>query len=197
MGTLHSLTFVTVDDYLFLLRAISKELSILGSNAIYYLAAAVSDFFLPMQKMSLHKIQSGKGNLQIAMDQVPKILKPLVDEWTPEGFIVSFKLETDPSILIPKARTSIERYGHQLVIGNLLNTRKYEVVLVSRKDLITAMEQSAERADKVQLERSIDGEFVQNWLRLREGRMEIEEDLIAQLVKYHGAWIQMQVKKSA
>ena len=51
MGTLHSLTFVTVDDYLFLLRAISKELSIMGSDAIYYLAAAVSDFFLPSQKM--------------------------------------------------------------------------------------------------------------------------------------------------
>jgi phosphopantothenate-cysteine ligase len=30
------------------------------------------------------------------MDQVPKILKPLVDEWTPEGFIVSFKV--GPSI---------------------------------------------------------------------------------------------------
>jgi phosphopantothenate-cysteine ligase len=51
LGTLHSLTFVTVDDYLFLLRAISKELSQLGGNVIYYLAAAVSDFFLPTQKM--------------------------------------------------------------------------------------------------------------------------------------------------
>ena len=27
------------------------------------------------------------------MDQVPKILKPLVDEWTPDGFIVSFKVQ--------------------------------------------------------------------------------------------------------
>ena len=26
------------------------------------------------------------------MDQVPKILKPLVDEWTREGYIVSFKV---------------------------------------------------------------------------------------------------------
>jgi phosphopantothenate-cysteine ligase len=30
--------------------------------------------------------------LIIEMDQVPKILKPMVDEWTPEGFIVSFKV---------------------------------------------------------------------------------------------------------
>ena len=50
-GTLHTLTFVTVNDYLWLLRAVSQELSVLGRSAMYYLAAAVSDFFLPRQKM--------------------------------------------------------------------------------------------------------------------------------------------------
>ena len=48
---IHTLTFVTVDDYLWLLRAVSQELSVLGRGAMYYLAAAVSDFFLPRQKM--------------------------------------------------------------------------------------------------------------------------------------------------
>lgn len=28
------------------------------------------------------------------MDQVPKVLKPLVQEWIPEGYIVSFKVRT-------------------------------------------------------------------------------------------------------
>lgn len=50
-GVLHTLTFVTVNDYLWLLRAVSQELSVLGRNALFYLAAAVSDFFLPRQKM--------------------------------------------------------------------------------------------------------------------------------------------------
>jgi phosphopantothenate-cysteine ligase len=45
-----------------------------------------------MMIQSEHKIQSGKGSLHIEMDQVPKILKPMVDEWTPGGFIVSFKV---------------------------------------------------------------------------------------------------------
>ena len=53
-GLLHTLTFVTVNDYLWLLRAVSQELSTLGRNALYYLAAAVSDFFLPRQKMVRH-----------------------------------------------------------------------------------------------------------------------------------------------
>ena len=110
-GTLHTLTFVTINEYLYLLRAISHELNRMKRKALYYLAAAVSDFFLPTQKMvrdnpvesyrcpayrfrnqSEHKIQSRKGSLQIEMDQVPKILQPLVDEWTPEAFIVSFKV---------------------------------------------------------------------------------------------------------
>jgi phosphopantothenate---cysteine ligase (ATP) len=50
-GTLHTLTFVTVNDYLWLLRAVSQELSALKRKAMYYLAAAVSDFFLPRQKL--------------------------------------------------------------------------------------------------------------------------------------------------
>ena len=112
-GTLHTLTFVTINEYLYLLRAISHELNRVKRKALYYLAAAVSDFFLPTQKMvclilsngkfngllihfcvtqSEHKIQSRKGSLQIEMDQVPKILQPMVDEWTPEAFIVSFKV---------------------------------------------------------------------------------------------------------
>ncbi|EJU00501.1 phosphopantothenate-cysteine ligase [Dacryopinax primogenitus] len=168
-GTLLTLNFVTVDDYLFMLRAVAQELEPLGRRAMFYLAAAVSDFFLPTQKMSEHKIQSGKGSLQIEMDQVPKILKPLRDYWTPEGFIVSFKLETDPSLLIPKARQALERYGHKLVIGNDLYRRKFEVVFVEKD------------AD------SKDG-FRETWVRLPEGKTEIEEEMIKKLVEMHAAW---------
>ncbi|TFK72432.1 DFP-domain-containing protein [Pluteus cervinus] len=132
-GTLHTITFVTVNDYLWLLRSVSQELSILRRKGMYYLAAAVSDFFLPRQKLSEHKIQSGKGSLHIEMDQVPKILKPMVDVWSRGGYIVSFKLETDQTLLIPKAQQALERYGHQVVIGNDLHRRKYEVVFVSKR----------------------------------------------------------------
>lgn len=58
--------------------------------------------------------------LVIDLDPVPKFLKNLVEGWLPQGMIVSFKLETDPTILVHKARYSLERYQHHLVIGNLL-----------------------------------------------------------------------------
>jgi phosphopantothenate---cysteine ligase (ATP) len=50
-NTLLTLTFVTVNDYLWLLRAVSHELAKMKRKAMYYLAAAVSDFFLPRQKL--------------------------------------------------------------------------------------------------------------------------------------------------
>jgi phosphopantothenate-cysteine ligase len=62
LGTLHTLTFVTVNDYLWLLRAVSQEMAVLKRRAMFYLAAAVSDFFLPRQKMvRLLLIRQAKG----------------------------------------------------------------------------------------------------------------------------------------
>ncbi|PCH35405.1 phosphopantothenate-cysteine ligase [Wolfiporia cocos MD-104 SS10] len=180
-GTLHTLNFVTVNDYLWLLRAISQELSVLGRDAMYYLAAAVSDFFLPRQKLSEHKIQSGKGSLHIEMDQVPKILKPLVSDWTRgEGFIVSFKLETDSSLLVPKACAALARYGHQVVIGNDLHTRKHQVIFVSPSPKTSSSLQG----------NSDEQHFEQVWLRIdpADKNKEIEEDIVAELVVRHRAW---------
>ncbi|KAG8960365.1 hypothetical protein FRC03_006604 [Tulasnella sp. 419] len=172
------LTFVTINDYLWLLRGVSENLSAIGKNAMYYLAAAVSDFFLPTQKMSEHKIQSGKGSLHIQMDQVPKILKPLVGQWSPEGFTVSFKLETDQNLLIPKAQAALNRYGHQVVIGNTLHRRKFEVVFVS--PVSPTSNSSAERIYK------------EDWLVIPEPEIdagkEIEEDIILKLVEMHKQW---------
>jgi phosphopantothenate-cysteine ligase len=104
---------------------------------MFYLAAAVSDFFIPRERMEEHKIQSssekpGTGKqLVVNLDPVPKFLSKLVSSWAPrESMIVSFKLETDPSLLVTKAEQALDRYGHDLVIGNLLTTRKWEVIFV-------------------------------------------------------------------
>ncbi|KAG0013422.1 hypothetical protein BGZ81_001013, partial [Podila clonocystis] len=63
-GTLLSLDFVTVHDYLFLLREAAQIISKMDVHAMYYLAAA--------EKMSERKIQSGDGLLNLAMEQAPK-----------------------------------------------------------------------------------------------------------------------------
>ena len=74
---------------------------------------------------SEHKIQSGKGSLHIEMDQVPKILKPLVSEWTREGYIVSFKVgslfRNMPSIFAGTRvnADTAEESGHKLITSYL------------------------------------------------------------------------------
>ncbi|GAA5849598.1 hypothetical protein JCM8547_000507 [Rhodosporidiobolus lusitaniae] len=200
LNLLLSIPYVTISEYLWYLRGISRVMGQtkdregreLGRRGMYYLAAAVSDFFVPTTRMSEHKIQSGKGSLVIEMDQVPKVLKTMVDEWSNAGFVVSFKLETDPSILLPKARTALQRYGHQIVVGNLLDTRKHEVVFVTPPSSAT---KSLAEAD-VQKE----GEWGEEWVRIRkdgkklegegEERVhEIEEDIVGRLVELHGAYI--------
>ena len=150
--TLLLLPFTTITEYLWILKTIAIDMRPLGSSALFFLAAAVSDFFVPRHRLAEHKIQSGNtiqksnegneegvktmknpigGKLIIDLDPVPKFLKDLVDQWAPQGMIVSFKLETDPSLLISKSRQALQRYSHHLVIGNLLSTRKWEVVFVA------------------------------------------------------------------
>lgn len=161
--------FTTVHQYLFTLKLIAQELSVIGSDALFYLAAAVSDFFLPSSRIPEHKIQSQEhgGKLIVDLEPVPKFLRRLVDSWAPIAMIVSFKLETDSSILIKKARTALERYNHQLVIGNLLQTRKYEVVFVTPND--------------------------ENWVKLTNEqineKIEIESFIIPKIVNMHNDWI--------
>ena len=151
-NTLLILPYTTVNEYLWYLRELAILMQPLGPNGLFYLAAAVSDFFVPADRMVEHKIQSseefhgrtpnGAGQqepaahmdgkkLVIDLDPVPKFLKLLVDKWAPKSMIISFKLETDPSILSEKAWTALKKYSHHLVIGNLLNTRKWEVLFVS------------------------------------------------------------------
>ncbi|KAI5812131.1 DNA/pantothenate metabolism flavoprotein [Pyronema omphalodes] len=184
--TLLLLPYTTVTSYLFLLREVAMRMQVLGSEGLFYLAAAVSDFFVPPDRMAEHKIQSGdipgaageenhaaaavapgpRGKkLVIDLDPVPKFLNRLVEGWAPNAMIISFKLETDSAILLYKCRQALERYNHQLVIGNLLSTRKFEVVFVDNKKN-------------------------ENWIRVPEAKegeeqIEIESLIVPEVVRRH------------
>ncbi|XP_010154623.1 PREDICTED: phosphopantothenate--cysteine ligase [Eurypyga helias] len=135
---------------------------------MFYLAAAVSDFYIPASEMPEHKIQSSEGPLQITMKMVPKMLSPLVKEWAPEAFVISFKLETDPLILIDKSRQALAKYRHQVVVANVLESRRTSVIIVT-KDSQTPLSLS-------------DEEIAQG--------MEIEEKIVSYLQDQHTAFIE-------
>ena len=68
----------------------------------------------------------------LELERVPKLLKNLTSEWAVEAFIVSFKLETDPDLVVPKAKQAIASYGVDLVVANQLQTRRDVVYLVDK-----------------------------------------------------------------
>jgi phosphopantothenate-cysteine ligase len=131
-GTLLSVEFETLQDYLHYLRACVCALAPLRRRALLYSAAAVSDFFSAPSRQAVHKIQSGDGPLELVLEQTPKLLASIRAGWAPEACVVSFKLETDPSILFDKAAAALARYGVDAVVANELQSRARRVWLVER-----------------------------------------------------------------
>ncbi|KAL7526577.1 hypothetical protein ACHAWF_001829 [Thalassiosira exigua] len=170
-GLLLTVDFRTVDEYLRKLRLCCEALDACGSLGLVYLAAAVSDFYVPDEKKALHKIQSRdygiKGEsggesehdpttMQVRKDNtltltlypVPKVIPSLRKRWCPDAFVVSFKLETDASILRQKAVMAMERNDVHLVIGNELATRYEKVFVLSRRSDLDAFDEDLEPSER-------------------------------------------------
>lgn len=123
-----------------------------------------------MLQMCEHKIQSSTG-LTLELEQVPKMLGTLTQEWAPRSFVVSFKLETDEAIVLDKARAAIEKYQVHLVVANLLQTRR---------DLCYLVEPSAEQNSQQDI-------AVSNVNR-PANEASIEPQLISEVVVRHAAF---------
>ncbi|KAK3122847.1 hypothetical protein QOZ80_8AG0619200 [Eleusine coracana subsp. coracana] len=130
-GLLLKLPFTTIFEYLQLLQMAATCMNCLGYRGMFYLAAAVSDFYVPWESMAKHKIESAGGPLNMQLNQVPKMLFILRTNWAPSAFCVSFKLETDPDILLQKAEMALKRYGMNVVVANELANYKDVVVMVT------------------------------------------------------------------
>ncbi|KAG1656889.1 hypothetical protein FOA52_000683 [Chlamydomonas sp. UWO 241] len=129
-GTLLQVGFETIFEYLTFLRLIALSLAPYGPRVLFYLAAAVSDFYVPWSELDEHKIQSSSGPLTLQLTKVPKMLGELTHSWAPRAMFISFKLETDQSILIGKASGALSNYAVHAVVANILHTRKDVVYIV-------------------------------------------------------------------
>jgi phosphopantothenate-cysteine ligase len=128
-GRLLTISFRSVEQYLAKLQLCAESLRHCNSLALVYLAAAVSDFYIPSAEKSEHKIQSSsmQDGLVLKLSPVPKVIGLLREKWAPDAFVVSFKLETDENILRQKADAAVEKYRVNMVIGNILDTRHKQV----------------------------------------------------------------------
>ncbi|XP_072028351.1 phosphopantothenate--cysteine ligase-like [Amphiura filiformis] len=150
-----SVEYVFLQEYLYLLRAAAEALHFAGSKAMFYLAAAVSDFYIPGQDMPEHKIQSSDGPPQISLCKVPKMLAPLVRHWATKAFVTSFKLETDKDLLLKKARQALIKFNHQVVIANILEDRRRQVTIVTQDKHFTISLTEEELSHEADIEEHI------------------------------------------
>ncbi|XP_030723171.1 phosphopantothenate--cysteine ligase isoform X3 [Globicephala melas] len=89
------------------------------------------------------------------MKMVPKMLSPLVKDWAPKAFIISFKLETDPSIVIDRARNALEIYRHQVVVANILDSRRSFVVIITKESETKLLLSEEEVGKGIEIEEKI------------------------------------------
>lgn len=126
------LPFTTIFEYLFLLREACQALKAAASQGVVFLAAAVSDFYVPEGEMAADKIQSrAHDGLTVRLRNVPKLLGTVKD-WAPQALVISFKLETNPNILMAKAAGSILKYRVDAVCSNMLQNHRDLVTMVWR-----------------------------------------------------------------
>jgi hypothetical protein len=128
---LYTVDFRSVEEYIAKLKLCTESIRDSQSLAILYLAAAVSDFYIPLEKRSEHKIQSANGGLTIELSPVPKVMGLIREKWAPDAYVCSFKLETDKTILRSKAERAVQNYNCHMVIGNLLHTRHQQVSILA------------------------------------------------------------------
>jgi phosphopantothenate---cysteine ligase (ATP) len=163
-GRLLTLPFRTVDEYLAKFQLCAQALSGTQSLALFFLAAAVSDYYIPADEMAEHKIQSGDGvapssaaqhnvdgSLTLTLQPVPKVMGLLKELWAPDAFVVSFKLETDSDVLRMKAERAVERYGCNMVIGNLLHSRHDKVTVLAPPDFTCKIPTTAKDWDVTEI----------------------------------------------
>ena len=160
-----SIEFTTVYEYLHYLRLISEKLNERRKQVIIVHAAAVSDFYVPWNELPTHKIQSNalemSGNLFANFSSTPKMLRMCRDIWAPEAFCVSFKLETDQSIIEKKTLAAMRKYNMHCIVANELNKRYDEVILFQRRN---CEDREAVAIDTLRIQRDKDEDDIEKQL---------------------------------
>lgn len=204
-GMLLTVPFRTLEQYLAKLKLCSESIDDCQSLGLIYLTAAVSDFYIPKSEKAVHKIQSrdygleSKGGkevnsgssikmdpntncLHLKLSPVPKMLSLIRNDFAPNAFCVSFKLETDQHILIEKARLAIKKYDVHMVIGNVLESRYEKVWILQNRGIYVTGDEDGEGIDP-------QAEEVSRNDSSKSSVDELEDAMISNVVEKHFEYI--------
>ena len=208
---LFTIPFTTIEEYLALLKLTTEAMDQCQSLGLIYLAAAVSDFYIPNELKCVHKIQSrdyglddaaqengnhtkasittesaiimnqSNNTLSLTLQPVPKVIRQIREQWSPHAYCVSFKLETDDRILKQKAHGAMKKYDVHMVIGNILQTRHDKVSLFERKEFDFDIHNNDNEEDEME---------VTDVTKSSDGEDDdLEENIISHVVEKHFEYI--------
>lgn len=84
------------------------------------------------------------------------------DEWCPNAFLISFKLETNEEVLLEKTYKSLEKTKSDFIIANILQERYERVMIISKSEKMTI---------------------------LKDKMKSVEEGIVKQIIKLHEKYI--------
>ena len=209
-GRLLTIEYFTIFEYLELLELIAATIDgFVGApaaagaagleSAVFVSAAAVSDFYVPFDELPEHKIQSSSarraggggdaGGMDISLRAVPKMLGKVRESYlaSPLNMHVSFKLETDITLLRSKMRRAIDSYGVDAVVGNLLSDYRVRALLAVKE---RGAEPGSTRDSLDAKALSVEGRAAAAGVRPGgEGEDELERVIVEEIVSLHSLHI--------
>ena len=141
------LSFDFIFEYLYKLWQLSENIQKLNCSqkVMYIMAAAVSDFYVPLEDLP-DDLEDRVESITMKLKTTPKILGLIKKLFPKPNFImVSFKLETDETILEDKVIKSFNSNFSDYIVGNVLSTRnkrlylyhmvegKHEVIVIEKE----------------------------------------------------------------
>jgi phosphopantothenate---cysteine ligase (ATP) len=185
------LEFTTVYEYLEMLRMICEMVN--RKEVMIIHAAAVSDFYVPWKDLPSHKIQSNaletSGSLFANFSSTPKMLKMCREIWCPNAFSVSFKLETDASLIKQKTMQAIRKYNMHCIVANELEKRYDEVTLFQQHNNKKTKNDVVVEDDDDMYDEDDDDISCEKITRNKQSEDDIEEQLVKELCRRHSLHI--------
>ncbi|EAK87868.1 phosphopantothenoylcysteine synthetase [Cryptosporidium parvum Iowa II] len=134
--------FGSVHEYFNGVDYITSHCTEFPGNFIFFLAAAVSDFYIPENLLPKNKISSSSG-ISLDLENEPKTPSITLELYStpkyaryirnklPLCFLVLFKLETEYEILFKKSDNLLKICDANVICANLLQDRRDHVIILT------------------------------------------------------------------
>ncbi len=78
------------------------------------------------------------------------------NEWNPESFLISFKLETNEVLLMDKTQKALDKTQSDYIVANILQERYDRVFIVNKDEKIIILKENLKNIEEALIKKLID-----------------------------------------